>query len=81
MKYPILFLFLISLGLAGIAHSEDVRPYPLKTCIVSDEPLDPARKPLSVVYNGQEVRVCCRECRADFQGNPEKFLQKIPNGS
>jgi YHS domain-containing protein len=57
----------------------DVKPYPLSTCIVSDEPLDDSRHPLSVVHQGQEVKVCCRECRADFKRNPEEFLKKIPS--
>lgn len=81
MKKTILFLFIATLGFIADALSGDVKPYPLNTCIVSDEPLDPARKPLSVVYNGQEVRLCCRECKADFRSNPEKFLKKIPSAN
>ena len=81
MKNPILFLFLATLGLLANALADDVKPYPLKTCIVSDEELEPARKRIAVVYQGQEVRFCCRECKSDFQDNPEKFLKKIPSGN
>jgi YHS domain-containing protein len=59
------------------ALANDVKPYPLSTCIVSDEPLDESRRPISIVYQGQEVKVCCRECRADFKNSPEEFLKKI----
>jgi YHS domain-containing protein len=54
-----------------------VKPYPLQTCIVSDEPLSDSRQPISINYQGQEVRVCCRECKRDFQNDPQKFLKKI----
>lgn len=80
MKKTILFIFIATLGLLAEALSVDVKPYPLKTCIVSDEDLEPVRKPIAVVYQGQEVRFCCRECKSDFQDNPEKFLKKIPPG-
>ena len=69
-------IFLLSI--AASASAGEVKPYPLKTCIVSDEELDPSRKPISVVFQGQEVRVCCRECKGEFQSAPEKFLKKIP---
>ena len=78
MKKAIFFLFLAAFGVTGTAQSADTKPYPLQTCIVSDEELEPSRKPISIVYQGQEVRFCCRECKADFQNNPEKFLKKIP---
>ena len=67
-----LLLFLAS-AVAG-----EMKPYPLQTCIVSDEPLDPSRQPISINYQGQEVQVCCRECKRDFQKDPDKFLKKIP---
>lgn len=73
-KLAILFLLSIASGLpAG-----DVKPYPLKTCIVSDEDLDSSRKPIVIVYQGQEVRLCCRECKGDFNGDPGKYLKKLP---
>lgn len=67
-----LLIFLAS-ALAG-----EVKPYPLQTCIVSDEPLDASRHPISINYQGQEVQVCCRECKRDFKNDPDKFLKKIP---
>lgn len=78
MKKTILLLLLATFGLHGNVRAGDVKPYPLKTCIVSDEALDSSRKPISLVYKGQEVRLCCRECKADFNSNPQKFLKKIP---
>ena len=48
------------------------------TTLGKDEPLDASRHPISINYQGQEVQVCCRECKRDFQNDPQKFLKKIP---
>lgn len=66
------------LGFLASALAGEMKPYPLQTCIVSDEPLDASRRPVSINYQGQEVRVCCRECKDEFQNDPQKFLKKIP---
>jgi hypothetical protein len=81
MMKILLALFLPTIGLFGHVVAGETKPYPLQTCIVSDEPLEASRHPISVAYNGQEVRVCCRECKAAFLGDPEKFLKKIPAGN
>lgn len=75
-KTCFLFLFALSV-LAPTGFSADPKPYPLQSCIVSDEPFDSSRKPFTIVHEGQEVKFCCRECRADFQADPGKFLKKI----
>ncbi len=79
MKKILLAIFLPALGLLGEATAGEAKPYPLQTCIVSDEELEAARTPLSVIHNDQEVKVCCRECKAEFLNNPDKFLKKIPS--
>jgi hypothetical protein len=73
-KLAVLFLLSIASGLSA----GEVKPYPLKTCIVSDEELDASRKPIAIVHDGHEVRVCCRECKAEFKSDPGKFLKKLP---
>jgi YHS domain-containing protein len=54
----------------------DVKPYPLTTCIVSGDKIDPTVPP--VVYNGQQVKFCCKSCVKKFQSAPEKYLIKLP---
>ena len=68
---PIAVLF----ALPAIAN--EPKPYPLAICIVSDEKLNPVGAPIALVYEGQEFKFCCRECRRDFKDEPEKFLQKL----
>jgi hypothetical protein len=56
--------------------------WPLKTCIVSGEPLgegmvvkvlEDAKDP---AVNGREVRFCCEKCVATFDANREKYLRE-----
>ena len=53
------------------------KPYPLKTCIVSDNDLDSMGEQASFVYQGQTIKVCCKPCIAKFEKNPAKYLKKI----
>lgn len=53
------------------------KPYPLKTCIVSDEELGSMGKPVVFVHEGQEIKLCCKNCRADFDKDPAKHLAKL----
>ncbi len=53
-----------------------VRPYPLNKCIVSDEALE-AGKAYTFVRNGQEIKLCCKDCLADFDKDPAKYLAKL----
>jgi hypothetical protein len=61
---------------AGDAKSP--KPYPLKTCIVSGEKLGgDMGKPYVFVYEGQEIKLCCKRCLKDFNKAPGKYLQKM----
>lgn len=57
--------------------SSKVKPYPLKTCIVSDEALESMGGSLSKVYKDQEVKFCCKGCVKDFNAAPEDYLVKL----
>ena len=53
------------------------KPYPLKTCIVSDNDLDSMGEQATFVYQGQTIKVCCKPCIAKFDKNPAKYLKKL----
>jgi len=53
------------------------KPYPLKTCIVSDNDLDSMGEQATFVYQGQTIKVCCKACIAKFEKNPAKYLKKL----
>lgn len=56
--------------------------YPLKTCVVSDEPLGSMGDAIKYVHReaGKPDRLvlfCCEGCIEDFKGDPAKFLAKL----
>ena len=56
-------------------HSAQARAYPLNKCAVTDEAL--GKTPYTFVHNCQEVKLCCKDCLADFNKDPEKYMAKI----
>ena len=55
----------------------DLKPYKLEKCIVSDEKLGEMGKPVEFEYKGQEIKLCCKSCRKDFDKDPAKYLKKM----
>lgn len=53
------------------------KPYPLDVCIVSGEKLGTMGSPIVFVHEGQEIKLCCKSCRPDFDKEPAKFLTKL----
>lgn len=62
---------------AAEAAKPKIKPYPLKTCVVSDDELGSMGKPVVFVYKGQEIKLCCKSCRKDFNKDPAKYLKKL----
>ena len=61
-------------------RADDAKPVPdkLPTCPVSGDKLDgDMGKPFVFVYKGQEVKLCCKSCKKDFDKDPDKYLAKI----
>lgn len=54
-----------------------LKPYPLQTCIISGEKLGGMGKAVIFAYEGQEIKVCCRECKNEFQDNPAEGMKKF----
>ena len=53
------------------------KPYTLQTCIVSGDKLDGMGEPYVFVYEGREIKLCCKSCLKDFNADPAKYLKKI----
>ena len=34
-------------------------------------------KPVTLIYKGQEMKFCCKDCVKDFKKNPEKWMKKL----
>jgi hypothetical protein len=79
MKNILLIITLASSLLLG-CNSIDLansKPYPLKTCIVSDNDLYSMGEPVVIVHEGQQIKFCCKPCIKKFKKDPAKFLVKL----
>ena len=54
------------------------KPYPLKVCVVSDEKFGgDMGDPYLFVYEGRQVKLCCKGCLDDFKKDPAKYVKKM----
>ncbi len=69
----------MSMSLTTIADaSTNAVPDLLKNCPVSGDKLGgDMGGPYVFVYKGQEVKLCCKSCKKDFDSNPDKYLKLI----
>lgn len=81
-----LALLLLSLGFLTAAFAADDKPradkskttkYPLTTCIVTDNDLESMGGSITKVYDGQEVKFCCKPCIKKFERNKDRYLAKL----
>ncbi|MBC8001300.1 MAG: hypothetical protein H7X97_01815 [Opitutaceae bacterium] len=77
---------LLAAPLAGFAADDKkpdkkAKPYPLKTCVVSDEAFGgDMGEPHVFIQDGQEVKLCCKSCLKDFKKETAKYMKKIADG-
>ena len=57
--------------------STNATPDLLATCPVSGEKLGEMGKPVVFTYKDQEVKLCCKSCKKDFDKDPEKYMKLI----
>ncbi len=53
------------------------KPDNLTTCPVSGDKLGEMGAPFVFVYEGQEVKLCCKDCKPKFDKDPAKYMAKI----
>ena len=49
----------------------------LTTCPVSGDKLGEMGNPYVFVYKGQEIKLCCPNCKKDFDKDPAQYIKKI----
>jgi YHS domain-containing protein len=73
-----LFALPFVLHAADAKPAAKLKPYTLKTCIVSGEKLDgDMGKPVVYSYQDREIKFCCKNCQKDFDKDPAKYIKKI----
>lgn len=71
---------IVTLGLfaADQKPAAKAKPYPLKTCVVSDEKFGgDMGDPYVFIHEGREVKLCCEGCLKDFKKDPAKYVKKM----
>jgi YHS domain-containing protein len=64
-------------GFAADKKTTKPKPYPLKTCVVTNEKLGEMGDAYVFVYEGREIKLCCKSCLKDFKKDPAKYVKKI----
>jgi YHS domain-containing protein len=70
------------LALATLTASADdkkdaPKPDKMDTCPVSGDKLGEMGKPFIFEYKGHEVKLCCKDCKKDFDKDPAKYMSKV----
>ncbi len=78
MKLVLTLIVLALAPRAGFCADAKPKPYPLKTCIVSDEKFGGEMgDPYVFTHEGREVKLCCKGCLDDFKKDAARFVKKI----
>ncbi|MBT3541279.1 MAG: hypothetical protein HOH60_08065 [Opitutae bacterium] len=81
MKNTSILLLVLSgilLFSSSLFAKDEIKRYPLKFCLVSDNKLGSMGKVYRFVYEGkQEVLLCCKPCLKKFNKASEKYLEKL----
>ena len=63
---------------AVAVKNAQAKPYPLPTCLVTDEKFEGSdMKPYEMVHEGQTIKFCCKSCVKDFNKDPKKYVTKL----
>jgi hypothetical protein len=54
-----------------------VKPYPLNTCLVCGMELGMMGEPYVFTNANQEIKVCNKSEKADFDKDPDKYMKKL----
>lgn len=60
-----------------MADEAKATPDLLTTCPVSGEKLGEMGDAFVFTYKGQEVKLCCKDCKKKFDKDPEKYMKVI----
>jgi YHS domain-containing protein len=61
----------------SVSKTPPPKPDLLTTCPVSGDKLGEMGPAFVFVYKGQQVKLCCPDCKKDFDKNPEKYIKLI----
>jgi len=71
-------LALVAVSALLLTAASAAKRYPLDYCLVTDNELGSMGKVITKVYDGQQIKFCCKPCVGKFEKNPAKYLAKLP---
>ncbi len=78
IKTIIVLLMSGSFSISSLNAEKQIKEYPLKICLVSDNKLGSMGKVYRFVHEEkQEVLLCCKPCLKKFNKDPDKYLGKL----
>jgi nitrous oxide reductase accessory protein NosL len=76
----VLIVSIVAVAVTGRADNSTnapVKPYPLKTCLVCGMELGMMGKPYVFTNTDQEIKLCSKSEKADFDKDPDKYMKKL----
>ncbi|MGO8838833.1 MAG: hypothetical protein ACLQAH_06850 [Limisphaerales bacterium] len=73
----ILTVTIVAVSLTSRADEKKPKPYPLDTCLVCGMKFGSMGEPYVFVYKNQEIKVCDKSEKADFDKDPKKYMKKL----
>ena len=83
LKWIIGFMLIAACAAIPLAARADnstnapVKPYPLKTCLVCGMELGMMGQPFVFTNANQEIKLCSKSEKADFDKDPAKYMKKL----
>jgi YHS domain-containing protein len=53
------------------------KPYPFTFCIVQGTEFEEYKEPYVITHEGQQYKVCCKDCLVEFQADPAPHVEKF----
>ena len=73
----VLTVTMVVVSLASRADEPKPKPYPLATCLVCGMKLGSMGEPYVFVYKNQEIKVCDKSEKVDFDKDPGQYMKKL----
>ena len=55
----------------------EIQRYELDTCVITDSKLGSMGDPITKVYGKREIKFCCEPCIAEFEKDPEFYIEMM----
>ena len=55
----------------------DAKPFPSAVCLISGDKLGSMGKPVAMVVEGQEIKLCCKGCLKEYNEDKAGYMKKL----